>query len=62
MYEDIIGVIGKVKATPSGWNIALMPDCTTWLTLHKSETKIGEPRPGDTVRIQVPRILDHCRA
>jgi hypothetical protein len=53
-------MIGKV--TPNspglGWDIALEPDCSIWLTVHENEVEC-EPKPGDIVTIQPPYVLTH---
>jgi hypothetical protein len=56
----IKAVIGKVTTNGpgNGWDIALEPDCTTWLTMHDGEAK-AMPCIGDTVTIQPPYIIDH---
>lgn len=57
----IKAVIGKV--TPNGpgkgWDIALKPDCTTWLTMREDELKSITPCVGDIVTIQPPYVIDH---
>ena len=62
MSDHIEAVIGKVKKTLTGWDISLMPDNTTWLSMRRNETTLGKPMPGDIVKIRVPRIVAHRRA
>jgi len=57
--KPIEAVVGKVTPKPDGsWDIALMPDCTTWLSIHENEVEC-EPQPGDIVTIQPPYVLAH---
>ena len=58
--KEIEAVIGKVtpNAPGKGWDIALEPDCTTWLTMHEDEA-MSLPLPGDIVMIQPPYITEH---
>lgn len=58
--EPIQAVIGKVtpNAPGRGWDIALEPDCTTWITVHDNEVECA-PKPGDIVTIQPPFVLAH---
>ena len=57
MNEIVYAAIGRVSENGENWDIGLMPNSSTWLTLHRSTTHGMVPKVGDVVGIEVPRVV-----
>ena len=55
--DTMQAVVGRVKDRGDEWEIALAPDCGTWLTVPVERFQ-QRPEIGDIVTIRKPRVLD----
>lgn len=55
--EYMDAVIGTVSETENGWNVSLLPDGTTWLSIQKEEHS-QIPEVGDIITIRKPRVVE----
>ena len=49
-------VIGKVTRKSFGWDVALAPDNTTWLSVYEADG-FKEPKVGDVITVMPPQAI-----